>query len=181
MKISKEGLDFIKKEEGLRLTSYPDGVNVWTIGYGHTSGIKPNMTITPEQAEKYLKEDIEFFEKGVNDYVINKGILLEQSQFDALVSLVFNVGLGSIFTKDYGNFFGAGSTLYNHLKNFRYNEAAERFTDFKKAGGVVVQALLNRREREKAVFLKSTQLVKKKAQVVCPSCGCLYLPSSVKN
>ncbi len=183
MKLSKQGLEFIKKEEGLRLTSYRD-VHVWAIGYGHTSGITEGMTITEKQAEDYLKEDILHFENGVNEYVINKDIPLSQSQFDALVSLTFNVGLGAIFTKNYGNSFGKGSTLYYKLRSLKYNEAAERFTDFKKAGGQVNQGLLKRREREKEMFLRGTDIrtdVKKKVPVKCPTCGSLLQLSLVKE
>ncbi len=157
MKTSQKGIELIKRFEGLRLFSYPDA-GAYAIGYGHTKGVRPNQQITKEVAERYLKEDLHEFETSVNKYVVNKGIPLTQNQFDALVSLVYNVGAGSIFTKNYGNSFGKGSTLYNHLKNHRFKEAAARFTDFKKANGKVNQGLLKRREQERDLFLSNLNI-----------------------
>ena len=56
--INKETIALIKKFEGCRLTSYQDSVGVWTIGYGHTAGVKRGMKISQAQAEKYLTEDL---------------------------------------------------------------------------------------------------------------------------
>ncbi len=61
MKISTKGLDLIKKFEGLRLESYMCPSSVATVGYGHTNGVKLGMTITKEQADEFLKEDVESF------------------------------------------------------------------------------------------------------------------------
>lgn len=170
MRLSKQGLELIKKWEQLRLTAYPDGVGVYTIGYGHTKNVSSGMTISEQTANMYLKQDVTEFEYQVNKYTA--GIKLTQSQFDALVSLVFNVGPGSIFTKDYGNSFGKGSTLYNHLKNNRFNEAGEHFTDFVKSGGVKVQGLLNRRLDEQKLFFSDMEGVKKKVTTFCcPHCS----------
>lgn len=91
MKISKKGLELIKKFEGLRLTAYKcfPHEEKWTIGYGHY-GAKEGDKITKAQAEQYLIKDVEKFENQVNKYqsIYN----FNQNQFDALVSFAFNVG-----------------------------------------------------------------------------------------
>lgn len=92
MNISKNGIDFIKKEEGLVLNAYLCPANVWTIGYGHTNGVKKGDKITEEQAEDFLVNDLLYSERVVNKMVKVK---LNQNQYDALVSFVFNVGSGS--------------------------------------------------------------------------------------
>lgn len=92
MNISKNGIEFIKKEEGLVLNAYLCPANVWTIGYGHTNGVKKGDQITEEQAEDFLVSDLLYSERIVNKMVKVK---LNQNQYDALVSFVFNVGSGN--------------------------------------------------------------------------------------
>ena len=58
MKISKEGIALIKKFEGIELQAYQDSVGVWTIGYGHTKGVKEGDNISLKQAEKCLKKNL---------------------------------------------------------------------------------------------------------------------------
>ena len=91
MKTSPKGIALIKEFEGLRLKAYKCPGGVWTIGYGHTAGVKPGMVITESQAEEFLKEDLLVFEKAVN----NQNLSINQNQFDALVSLVYNIGIGN--------------------------------------------------------------------------------------
>ena len=93
MKISQEGLSLIKRFEGCRFKSYKCSANVLTIGYGHTSGVKETDTITQDEADKLLQEDVEQFEKYVDD---NVTVELGQSQFDALVAWTFNLGVGNL-------------------------------------------------------------------------------------
>lgn len=88
MKASEKAYSLIRQFEGLRLTAYRCPVGVWTVGYGHTSGVVPGMVITKEQAEEFLKQDIAIVENIINAECPN----LRQCQFDALVSFVFNVG-----------------------------------------------------------------------------------------
>ena len=92
MNISRNGIEFIKKEEGLVLNAYLCPANVWTIGYGHTNGVKKGDKITEEQAEDFLVNDLLYSERIVNKMVKVK---LNQNQNDALVSFVFNVGSGN--------------------------------------------------------------------------------------
>ena len=91
MKASSKALELIKQFEGLRLKAYLCPGGVWTIGYGHTAGVKSGMVITEAQAEEFLLSDIAVFEKAVNDQNLD----LTQNMFDALVSFTFNVGVGN--------------------------------------------------------------------------------------
>lgn len=91
MTTSKDGLEFIKREEGCKLVSYKCPAGVWTIGYGHTKHVAAGMTISMDRAEEYLREDVEEAEKVLNNMHIN----FRQGQFDALVSFIFNLGAGA--------------------------------------------------------------------------------------
>ena len=91
MKASSKALELIKQFEGLRLKAYLCPGGVWTIGYGHTAGVKSGMVITEAQAEEFLLSDIAIFEKAIND----QNLALTQNMFDALVSFTFNVGVGN--------------------------------------------------------------------------------------
>lgn len=93
MQLSTRGLNFIKSEEGLRLNVYRDSVGVLTIGYGHTGkDVVPGLVITEQQAERLLLADTGTAQDAVNRLV---KVALTPGQFDALVSFVFNVGVGA--------------------------------------------------------------------------------------
>lgn len=141
MNISKNGIDLIKKFEGCRLTAYKCPSGVYTIGYGHTSGVKKGQRITQRQAEAYLREDVAKFENGVNKYV---SAPLNQNQFDALVSFSFNCGLTAF----------KNSTLRKKLNAKDYEGAGKELLRWNKAGGVVLDGLKRRRNAEKALFDK---------------------------
>ena len=143
MNISSEGIALIKEFEGLSLTAYPDpgtGGEPWTIGYGHTGGVKEGDVITQDQADEFLRKDIRNFEKCVNTYV---NVPITQSQFDALVAFCFNVGCGN-FKK---------STLLAKLNAEDDVGAADEFLRWNRAGGKVMAGLTRRREAERALFL----------------------------
>ncbi|MCQ9124346.1 lysozyme [Rodentibacter caecimuris] len=144
MKISEKGINHIILDEGERLMAYQDIVGIWTIGVGHTGFVdgKPvarGMTITKEKSREILKADLARFEKAVN---ANVKVPLTQNQFDALVSLAFNIGEGAF----------SRSTLVRKLNAGDYQGASQQFLVWKNAGGKVSQGLLNRRKREKALF-----------------------------
>lgn len=139
-------LNIIKEFEGLKLNAYDDGVGVWTIGYGTTrypngNRVKRGDKITLEQAEQYIRHDLSNFEDAVNSLV---KVPLTQNQFDALTSLVYNIGSGA-FSK---------STLLKKLNAKDYKGAADQFLVWNKAGGKTLQGLVNRRTKEKQLFLK---------------------------
>jgi lysozyme len=141
MKTSQKGTDLIKNFEGLQLKSYKDSVGVLTIGYGSTGQhVSPDMIITKEQAEQLLKKDLERFEKGVSDLV---KVELNQSQFDALVSFSFNLGLGNL----------KSSTLLKKLNASDYKGAADEILRWNRAGGKVLNGLTRRRIAERDLFL----------------------------
>lgn len=141
MNISQNGIDLIKRFEGCRLTAYKCPSGVYTIGYGHTSGVKKGQRITQRQAEAYLREDVAKFENGVNKYV---SAPLTQNQFDALVSFCFNCGLTAF----------KNSTLRKKLNAKDYAGAGKELLRWNKAGGVVLDGLKRRRNAEKALFDK---------------------------
>ncbi|NBH76232.1 lysozyme [Rodentibacter pneumotropicus] len=144
MKTSERGITHIIRDEGERLTAYQDVVGIWTIGVGHIGFVdgKPvakGMTITQEKSREILKADLARFEKAINASV---NVPLKQNQFDALVSLAFNIGEGAF----------RRSTLLRKLNAGDYNGASQQFLVWKNAGGRVSQGLLNRRRREKVLF-----------------------------
>lgn len=143
---SNVGLDLIASFEGTRTKAYDDGVGVWTIGIGTTvypngTKVKKGDTCTLEQAKSYFAHDLKRFESSVNNLV---KVSLSQNQFDALVSLVYNIGSGAF----------AGSTLLKLLNQKQYREAAAQFTRWNKAGGKELRGLTRRREAERDLFLK---------------------------
>lgn len=145
MAVSPFGVDLICSFEGKRLAAYDDGVGVWTIGFGTTvypNGIKVKKgdTCTEVQAKKYMAHDLKKFEAAVNKAVT---VLLNQNQFDALVSLAYNIG-ASAFSQ---------STLVKKLNGNDIRGAADQFDVWVNAGGKRMQGLVNRRAKEKALFL----------------------------
>ncbi|MEY5099149.1 MAG: hypothetical protein RJA36_1868 [Pseudomonadota bacterium] len=147
MKLSDAGLSLIKRHEGLRLKAYPDpgtGGEPWTIGYGHTQGVQPGQEITEAQAEDYLREDVYWAEDAVRDHV---KVALEQHEFDALVSLAFNIGAGAF----------ARSTLLRKLNDGDKAGAAAEFARWNQAGGKVLPGLVKRRADEAALFAGTDQ------------------------
>ena len=144
MKTSDKGLQFIRREEGERLTAYADIIGVWTIGVGHTGTVdgKPvakGMVISADKSQELLSADLSKFESAITRLV---KVPLKQYEFDALVSLVFNIGETNF----------ARSTLLKKLNANDFKGAAEQFLAWKNAGGRPVQGLLNRRKREKDMF-----------------------------
>lgn len=137
--IGQAGLALIKKYEGCRLTAYQCAAGVWTIGYGHTSGVKSGQTITLAQAEEYLRQDLRKFEGYVNNPAyVPQTAQLNQNQFDALVSFAFNCGQGNLKTLCSG-----GRTLA---------QIAAAMPKYCKAAGKTLQGLVNRRSAEVALF-----------------------------
>ncbi|QEL55978.1 lysozyme [Chromobacterium paludis] len=141
MQTSANGINLIKQFEGLKLTAYQDSVGVWTIGYGHTgTDVQPGQTISSDQAEQLLRQDLVRFEQGVGKLVKTP---INQNQFDALVSFSYNLGLGNL----------QSSTLLRLLNQGDYQGAAGQFPLWDKAGGKVLPGLQKRRQAEQALFL----------------------------
>lgn len=141
MRMSEAGLDLIRNSEGLRLTAYPDpasGGDPWTIGYGHTGGIRLGDSITEDQANDYLRQDVSKFESGV----ASLAPVTTQGQFDALVDFAYNLGLGNLKT----------STLLLKHNSRNYTGAALEFSRWNKAGGKVMAGLTKRRAAEAELY-----------------------------
>ena len=95
--ISAAGIALIKRFEGCRLTAYKCSAGVWTIGYGHTSGVHSGQVITQAQADALLRKDLEKFERYVNSTAyVPITAQLNENQFAALVSFAFNCGQGNL-------------------------------------------------------------------------------------
>lgn len=146
MTTSRVGINLITSYEDEKLIAYDDGVGVWTIGYGTTvypNGIKVKIgdVCTLEQAKAFFTYDLKRFEAAVNNVV---KVPLSQNQFDALVSLTYNIG-ETAFKK---------STLLAKLNIGDFKAAADQFSVWNKGGGKVMKGLVHRRAAEKELFLK---------------------------
>ncbi|WP_273889673.1 lysozyme [Serratia marcescens] len=145
MNISKNGIELIKRFEGLELEAYQDSVGVWTIGYGWTQAvdgkkIAPGMRIDQTTADRLLKCGVVQYEQGVNQLV---KVRITQGQFDALVSFAYNLGLRSLST----------STLLRKLNDGDKQGAADEFGRWVNAGGKRLDGLVTRRAAERRMFL----------------------------
>lgn len=145
MRISDSGIRLLKLFEGLELEAYQDIAGVWTIGYGHTGpDVRPGMRITEREAEALLRRDLKSREDAV-DRLVN--IPLNQNEYDALVSFVYNVGAEA---------FRRSTVLRRLNRNNRFG-AADALTWWNKAtiGGVLreVMGLTRRRAAERALFV----------------------------
>lgn len=149
MKISQRGLDMIKGFEGFEFTAYKCPAGVWTIGYGHTNGVKKGDIINRMEAEAFLVEDVRDAEVTVNDEV---KVNLNQNQYDSLVSFVFNIGGKNFCT----------STMLRKLNVRRYRGAAAEFDRWIYAGAdkKALNGLKRRRKMEKNLFLSSRPVLK---------------------
>lgn len=147
MSISAYGINLITSFEDLKLHAYDDGVGVWSIGFGTTvypTGVrvKQGDRCTLEQVHSFFQYDLKRFEKAINEAV---KVPISQNQFDALVSLAYNIGSNAF--KD--------STLLKYLNALAYQDAADQFLVWNKVGGKVLKGLVRRREAERSLFLKN--------------------------
>ena len=139
METSSEGISLIQKFEGCELEAYQCSAGVWTIGYGHTKGVVEGMTITKEQAEQMLVDELHEYENYINEYVT---VALSQNQFDALVSWVYNLGPANL----------KASTMLKVLNSGKYEDVPSQMKRWNKAGGKVLEGLIRRREAEACLF-----------------------------
>ena len=125
----------LQEFEGCSLTAYRDPAGVWTIGTGHTRGVKPGQVITQAQADQLLRGDLREVEAQVN-YL---GVCETQGQFSALVSFTFNLGIGNL----------RRSTLLRKIRHkATTGQIQAEFRKWNKAGGKVLNGLVKRREWE---------------------------------
>lgn len=141
MKTSERGIKLITQFEGFRAQAYRDVVNVWSIGYGFTKGVKEGDTITRSEAATRLKRELVEYEDGVLAACTRKP---NQNQFDAFVCFAFNVGVAG---------FQRSSVLKAHNRGDD-QAAARAFGLWNKAGGKVWPGLTRRRAAEAALYLE---------------------------
>ena len=139
MNTSQNGIDLIKHFEGCELYAYKCQAGVWTIGYGHTKDVEPGMQITEDDAHNMLVEELNEYETYVNTLVSGP---LNQNQFDALVSWVYNLGGGNL----------KASTLLKVLNSGDYEGVPAQIMRWNKAGGKVLEGLTRRRQAEADLF-----------------------------
>ena len=139
METSSEGISLIQKFEGCELEAYQCSAGVWTIGYGHTKDVIKGMTITKEEAEQMLVDELHEYENYINEYVT---VALSQNQFDALVSWVYNLGPANLKV----------STMLKVLNKGQYEEVPAQMKRWNKASGKVLEGLIRRREAEACLF-----------------------------
>ena len=143
--LSDAGLNFIKRFEGLSLEPYQCSAGVWTIGYGHTghlldgTPVEDASSITEEEAEALLEQDTQTAVSAVNALSLD----LNQEQFDAVVSFVYNIGAGAF----------ADSRLYKAILDNDTSNIEPQFMRWVNAGGKRVRGLVNRRAAEAKLFL----------------------------
>lgn len=144
MQISNNGINKLKVEEGEKLIGYKDTRGIPTVGVGHTGVVdgKPvsvGMVISKDKSSELLRSDLKWTEEAI---AINVKVPLTQNQYDALCSLIFNIGANAF----------ANSTVLKRLNAGDYKGAADAFLMWKKAGNDP-DRLLPRRQRERALFL----------------------------
>lgn len=142
--ISQNGIDIIKKWEGLRLKAYKCPAGVLTIGYGHTKGVKEGQTITEKEADALLYEDLDKYVDHVRYYNEKYHYDFNQNEFDALCSFAFNIG--SI----------RGITNEGRRTKF---QISCKFKSYVFAGGKKMQGLINRRADEYNLYMKEDKPV----------------------
>ena len=147
MKISQDGINLIKKYEGVRYKPYRCPAGLWTVGVGHLIGDGKqlpdsyNRNFTNAEIDALLSHDLNRFEMGVCRML--PSLRFKQSEFDALVSFSFNLGLGGL----------QRSTLRQKVLRGDFEGAAEEFLKYTIAGGKVLKGLVSRRNDERALFL----------------------------
>ncbi|WP_306252396.1 lysozyme [Parvularcula sp. IMCC14364] len=139
LRINQAGLEIIKMSEGLRLEAYSSGGRRY-IGYGHQLQAGDPTTITQAQAEALLRQDVKSAEDGVRRLLTRPAT---ENQFSAMVSLAYNLGLGA-----FGRSFVPAKFNEGDLQG-----AADAFLNHNKGGGQVLDHLIERRTRERALFL----------------------------
>jgi lysozyme len=155
MQTSKSGLQIIKDFEGCSLTAYPDVVGVTTIGYGFTVGVKMGDTMTQSECDERLSREIRAYEVAVWNATHGD---VTQSEFDALVSFAWNVGIAGMQNS---------SVIKAHNKGDK-QAAARAFGLWNKAGGKAVAGLTRRRAAEAALYLTDDEVQEPMPQKIDP-------------
>lgn len=141
MKLGDRGADLIMGFEGFRSAPYRDAVGVWTIGYGSTKGVNSQShPVTRAEAEARLRREVDETYGSAVDKIDG----LNQNQFDAITSFVYNVGPGGIAPNT-----GIGKAL----RAKQWDRAGNELLKWDKAGGRALPGLTRRRQAERKLFL----------------------------
>ena len=145
MMVNQATIDLIKRWEGCKLKAYKDVAGVWTVGYGLTSRagfieVGPETTLTQDEADWYLEQVVNDFASKIAPMITAP---INENQFGAFASLAYNIGVGGFGKSSALRRFNAGQIM----------EVPAAMRMWKKAGGKVVQGLVNRREAEIKLFL----------------------------
>lgn len=144
MTTSSKGINFIKANEDMEVQAYQDSARVWTIGIGHTGGVRKGQRITVDKALALFRSDLKTVENAINKYVTSS---INQNQFDALSSFVFNEGV-TAFKKS-----NLLQLVNKNPSNLAIKEEFERWKYITVgAQKIVKEALLNRRKREANLY-----------------------------
>lgn len=139
MKPSQDCVDLVKSFEGFQSKAYKCPAGVFTIGYGTTENVEAGDCVTEVEAEELLRNDLLDASKAVDELV---DVELSQSQYDALVSFIYNVGREAF----------RNSTLLKLINAENFPGAALQFQRWNKGGGKVLPGLTRRRAAERALF-----------------------------
>ena len=145
MKTGEKGIALIKEFEGCKFTAYADGAGVWTLGHGHTGGVKDGDTCDQAQADAWLVADVATAERCVSQACA----VLTQNQFDALVSFTYNLGCGNLRASTLLKLVNAGSTEL----------AADEFPKWNLVAGKPSDGLTRRRNAERELFLTPEAII----------------------
>ena len=137
MKTSDNGIRLITSFEGCKLSAYQDAVGVWTIGFGHTAGVRPGMVIDSDTAILLFKEDLKKYEANVNKFM--PIYHFTQNQYDAMVSYAYNIG-------------SINKLCDNGKRTLK--EISDDLPNHNKAKGKELKGLTRRRAAEKELFDK---------------------------
>jgi lysozyme len=139
MDISDAGLDFIMLNEGNREQAYQDSKGIWTIGVGHTIGVKQGDTCTFEQAMTWLRQDVA---AAVACARFTIKVQLTQNMFDAIIDWIFNLGCHA----------WTNSTCIEFLNEGKYASCSAWMSKYIFSGNAEVMGLIARRQREATLF-----------------------------
>lgn len=147
IKISPDGIRAIQQREELRLKAYKCQAGVWTIGWGHTGGVTAGMVITEAQAQAFLAADLQ----PIEQFLSREGYRgLKQNQYDALASLIFNIGMLNYSRSTLRRLLKAGASAKDCAAQIlKWKYITDRATGEKK----ISQGLVNRRQAEYKQYL----------------------------
>lgn len=136
-------MDLIKKYESLRTEAYRCPAGVWTIGWGHTEGVREGQTVTAAEAEALLRADVGAISAQLDALARDSGVVLTDCRRRALVSFIFNVGFNAF----------SSSRLWRIIRADPDDPAiAGEFARWKYAAGKVMAGLVRRRAEEAALY-----------------------------